>query len=316
LGGVRVENTNQAYVSQLPVTATGKTGNISYIDVLPSLHLKYKLSGTQNLRLSYFKGISRPGYFEIVPASFPGEYFNESGNYNLKHTIADNVDIRFEAFPKGNEQLLIGAFFKNIQNPIEYGFSQFGNNTFVYTPLNFGTATNFGAEIVFTKYFKNLGFSGNYTYTNSNITTTKRVYGRDVNGNIVNSEGTQKRPLQGQSDHIANLSLIYKNAPKGLDAQLSWVYTGQRINIVSAYLGLDYWQRGTSQVDFSAEKKFGNTHFSIFMKLTNLLNNPIIVEVLKPNISQNLPDQTDPNRILVQKDILQQGYLFGIRYKR
>ena len=283
---------------------------------MPSLHLKYKLSSTENVRLSYFKGISRPGYFEIVPASFPGEYFNESGNYNLKHTQADNVDIRYEIFPKGNEQFLIGAFFKNIQNPIEYGFNQFGNNTFVYTPLNFGTATNFGAEVVFTKYFKNLGISGNYTYTNSKITTTKRVYGRDASGSITNSESTQNRPLQGQSDHIANLSLIYKNANQGFDAQLSWVYTGQRINIVSPYLGLDYWQRGTSQVDFSAEKKFANTHFSIFAKLTNLLNNPIIVEVLKPNISQNLPDQSDPNRILVQKDILQQGYLFGIRYKR
>ena len=316
LGGVRVESTNQSYVSQLPVTATGRTGNISYTDILPSLHLKYKLSSTENVRLSYFKGISRPGYFEIVPASFPGEYFNESGNYNLKHTQADNVDIRYEIFPKGNEQFLIGAFFKNIQNPIEYGFNQFGNNTFVYTPLNFGTATNFGAEVVFTKYFKNLGISGNYTYTNSKITTTKRVYGRDASGSITNSESTQTRPLQGQSDHIANLSLIYKNANQGFDAQLSWVYTGQRINIVSPYLGLDYWQRGTSQVDFSAEKKFANTHFSIFAKLTNLLNNPIIVEVLKPNISQNLPDQSDPNRILVQKDILQQGYLFGIRYKR
>ena len=316
LGGVRVENTNQSYISQLPVTATGRTGNISYMDILPSLHLKYKLSTTENIRFSYFKGISRPGYFEIVPATLPGEYFNESGNYNLKHTQADNVDIRYEVYPKGNEQFLIGAFFKNIKNPIEYGFNQFGNNTFVYTPLNFGTATNFGAEIVFTKYFKNIGISGNYTYTNSKITTTKRIYGRDANGSIVNSEGTQTRPLQGQSDHIANLSLIYKNTNMGLDAQLSWVYTGQRINIVSPYLGLDYWQRGTSQVDFSAEKKIANTHFSVFAKLTNLLNNPIIVEVLKPNISQNLPDQSDPNRILVQKDILQQGYLFGIRYKR
>jgi TonB-dependent receptor len=316
VGGVRVENTNQSYVSQLPVTATGKTGNISYMDILPSVHLKYALSPKENIRLSYFKGISRPGYFEIVPATFPGEYFNESGNYNLKHTVADNIDIRYELFPKGSEQFLIGAFFKNIQNPIEYGFGQFGNATFVYTPLNFGTATNFGAEIVFTKYFKNFGISGNYTYTNSNITTTKRIYGRDQSGSIVNSSGSQSRPLQGQSDHIGNVSLIYKNANKGLDAQLSWVYTGQRINIVSPYLGLDYWQRGTSQLDFSAEKKIGSTHFSVFAKLTNLLNNPIIVEVLKPNTNQNLPDQSDPNRITVQKDIIQQSYLFGIRYKR
>lgn len=315
LGGVRVENTNQSYVSQLPVTATGKTGNITYMDILPSLHFKYRLSEHENIRFSYFKGISRPGYFELVPASFPGEYFTESGNYKLKHTQADNIDFRYEIFPKGNQQFLIGAFFKNIQNPIEYGFTEFGNSNFVYTPLNFGTATNFGAEMVFTKYFKNWGVSGNYTYTHSAITTTKRLYGRDATGSIVNSEGSQTRPLQGQSDHIANLSLIYKNPNSGFDAQLSWVYTGKRINIVSPFLGLDYWQRGTSQMDFSAEKKMKNTHFSVFAKLTNLLNNPIIVEVLKPNTSQNLPDQTREDRILVQKDVLQQSYLIGIRYK-
>jgi TonB-dependent receptor len=314
-GGARAEHTNQSYVSQLPETATGKSGNISYLDILPSLHFKYKLSGTENLRLSYFKGITRPGYFEIVPATFPGEYFNESGNYKLKHTIADNIDVRYEIFPKGNEQFLLGAFYKNIMNPIEFGFNEFGNSNYVYTPINFGNAQNYGAEAVFIKYFKNIGFSGNYTYTHSSITTTKRVYGRDKNGNIVNSIGSQTRPLQGQSDHIANFSLIYKGSKSGLDAQLSWVYTGKRINIVSPFKDLDYWQRGTSQVDFSAEKKFAGKHFSIFAKMTNLLNNPIIVEVLKPNISQNLPDQLRKDRILVQKDILQQSYLVGIRFK-
>lgn len=314
LGGVRLESTHQSYVSQLPVTAIGKTGLIQYVDVLPSLHLKYQLSNRENVRLSYFKGISRPGYFEIVPASFPGDYFTESGNYNLKHTVADNVDLRYELFPRGNEQLLIGGFVKNIKNPIEYGFLQVSQVNTVYTPLNFGTAINYGAELVFSKYFSNWGVSGNYTYTHSRITTTKRIYGRDASGNIVNSQGTQTRPLQGQSDHIGNLSLIYKSQKSGLDAQLSWVYTGKRINIVSPFLGLDYWQRGTSQVDFSAEKRFAG-RFSVFAKLTNLLNNPIIVEILKPNTLGNLPDQTRPDRILVQKDVFRQSYLLGLRYK-
>ncbi len=316
LGGVRAENTSQSYVSQLPITAKGRVGTISYLDLLPSLHLKYRLSERENLRLSYFRGISRPGYFEIVPASFPGDYFTESGNYNLKHSVADNVDVRYELFPRGNEQLLIGGFFKNIQNPIEYGFLQISQVNTVYTPLNFGTATNFGAEAVFSKYFNHWGVSGNYTFTHSRITTTKRVYGRDASGSIVNSESTQTRPLQGQSDHIANLSLIYKHPGLGFDAQLSWVYTGKRINIVSPYKDLDYWQRGTSQVDFSAEKRFGGGHFSVFTKLTNLLNNPIIVEILKPNTLTNLPDQTRTDRILVQKDVFNQTYLVGIRYKR
>ncbi len=315
LGGVRLENTEQSYKSKLPETAVGKNGNVSYMDILPSLHLRYTLSDKENLRFSYFKGISRPGYFELVPASFPGEYFTEQGNFKLKHTQADNIDLRYEFFPSGSEQLLVGAFYKNIINPIEYGFTQYGNATYVYTPMNFGNAQNFGFELVFNKFIKNWGVSGNYTYTHSSITTSKRIYGRDGSGNIVNTLGEQTRPLQGQSDHIANLSLIYKAPKIGADAQLSWVYTGQRINIVSPYLGLDYWQHGTSQLDFSAEKTIGKSKFALFTKITNLLNNPIIVEVLKENTLAGLPEQTSNDRIVVQKDIIQQSYLIGIRYK-
>lgn len=315
VGGVRAENTHQAYVSQLPVTATGKTGNISYLDILPSLHLKYQLSTRENLRFSYFRGISRPGYFEIVPAAFPGDFFTETGNYNLKHTVADNLDFRYELFPRGNEQLLIGAFAKNLQNPIEYGFSQLAQNNIVYQPVNYGTAINYGAELVFARYFSNWGVSGNYTYTKSSITTTKRVYGRDASGGTVVTDAQQTRPLQGQSAHIANLSLIYKNGPMGFDAQLAWVYTGKRINIVSAYKDLDYWQRGTSQVDFSAEQRFHGGRLSVFTKLTNLLNNPIIVDILRPNTLVGYPDQDRSDRITVQKDVFQQTYLIGFRYK-
>ncbi len=323
LGGVRFENTAQSYVSQLPVTVTGKTGKISYLDVLPSVHVKYMLNAQQNLRLSYFKSISRPGYFEFIPANLSGDYFDEGGNYNIKHTIADNIDLRYEFFPNGSDHLLGGVFYKNIVNPIEFGFAQVGNNSFLYTPQNFGTAKNYGLELVFAKYFKNWGVSGNYTYTHSAITTTKKVYYRDANGSIQNAPPataeyptppTQTRPLQGQSDHIANLSLIYKNAKWGVDAQLSWVYTGARINIVSPYKDLDYWQQPTSQLDLSAEKRF-QKHFSVFVKVTNLLDNPIIVEILKKNTLVNYPEQTETNRIVVQKDAFSRTFLVGIRYK-
>ncbi len=320
VGGVRFENTNQSYLSQLPVTSTGKTGKISYLDVLPSLHLKYQLSSQENIRVSYFRGISRPGYFDLVPASFPGDYYTESGNPYLKHTVADNIDLRYELFPGGSQQLLIGGFYKNIKDPIEYGFNVVSNVNTVYQPLNFGTATNFGAELVFAKFWRDWGITGNYTFTKSSITTSKRIYGRDAQGSTVVTDGMQTRPLQGQSDHIANVSLVYKNQRINVDAQLAWVYTGKRINVVSPYLGLDYWQRGTSQVDFSTEKRFGikrgsSSRFSVFAKLTNLLNNPIISDILKPNSLTNLPDQLRTDRILVQKDLFGQSYLIGFRYK-
>jgi len=328
LGGLRAEATHQDYYSQLPVTEPGKTAVISYLDLLPSVHVKYQLSDQQNLRLSYFKGISRPNLAELIPAPFStNEFYTEKGNFDLKHTQADNVDLRYEHFGPANAQLLVGAFYKRIVNPIEFGFTQQTIGLYYYQPQNFGTATNFGAELVFTKYVRHWGVTGNYTYTNSSITTAKRVYYRAPAGNLVYADAgqqtaeypkapTQTRPLQGQSDHIANLAALYKNPDWGLDVQLAGVYTGRRINIVSAYRDLDQWQRATLQLDFSAEQRLPG-HLTVFTKITNLLNTPTILEIPTTNnlYGQGLPGQDRADRVFIQRDDFGRTYLLGLRYR-
>jgi outer membrane receptor protein involved in Fe transport len=314
VGGVRMENTKINMVTQVPVTQEGRIITNNYTDILPSIHFKYSLTERENLRLSYFRGISRPSFAELNPGLLQGDFFNESGNPRVRHIVADNVDLRYEFFPGGNSQLLVGTFYKNIQDPIEYGFKVISQVRTDYTPQNFGTATNYGFELVFAKFIKNFGVSGNYTYTQSQITTSKLIISRDSNGGTVTTQGDQTRPLQGQSDHIGNLSFLYKNQVVGLNAQFSWVYTGPRITVVSPFKDLDYWQRGNSQIDFSGDKKLSK-NFSLFVKVTNLFNAPIIVDLLKANTFKDLPDQNRTDRILIQKDIFQQNYLLGIRYK-
>jgi len=321
IGGIRVEQTNQSYASQLDPTFAGKYASFQYIDPLPSLNFKYTINEKQNLRLSYYKAINRPQLYELVPVLYPGDQYNEMGNYNLKRARANNFDLRYELFPKPNEQLLVGVFYKQIFNPIELGFKPEGLNGQALQYQNFGNATNYGFEVTFVKYFlKNWGISGNYTYTNSSITTTKEVKSRFTNGNGQSFDSVyyknQTRPLQGQSANIFNSSLIYKNAVLGLDAQLAGVYTGRKITTVSGNYGLDYWQRGLFQLDFSAEKRIFKT-FSIFTKITNLTNAPIIIEMVHPYLSSTevLPDQTRSDRILVEKQVFKQTFLFGLRYK-
>jgi len=308
LGGVRVENTKIHMETQVPETQPGRIIGNNYTDVLPSIHFKYVLSGKENLRLSYFKGISRPSFSELNPGLIQGDYYNESGNPRIKHITADNIDLRYELFPGGNSQFLIGGFYKSIQNPIEYGFEIRSNVRTDYTPLNIGNATNFGFELVLVKFFKNFGISGNYTYTKSQITTTKFVNYEDPNGggSLTRSEN-QTRPLQGQSDHIANLSFIYKNLKKGINAQLTWVYTGDRISVVSPYKEMDFVERANYQLDFSADKQLGK-RFSLFLKVTNLLNNVITVNLLKDKPA----NQVWPDR---QNDTYNQTYLLGVRYR-
>ena len=54
-----------------------------------------------NLRLSYFRSVNRPGFFEVVPYSIINEDYTEFGNKDLKRARIDNVDLRWEV-PLGN----------------------------------------------------------------------------------------------------------------------------------------------------------------------------------------------------------------------
>jgi len=57
-----------------------------------------------------------------VPTEISGDLFTEAGNYKIKHSTANNYDLRYEFFSGGSDQILAGIFYKNIYNPIEYGF--------------------------------------------------------------------------------------------------------------------------------------------------------------------------------------------------
>jgi outer membrane receptor protein involved in Fe transport len=315
--GVRGENTAQDFVRNVPVTSAAKTASISYLDILPSVALKYLLNPKTNIRLSYFSSISRPGYYELVPTPPTyGDDFTTSGNANLKHTKAENLDFRFEYFPKNNEQILIGAFYKKIKDPIEYGFVFTGSQSSVlYQPNNYGEATNFGFEFVYEKYIKQFGIRANYTYTNSAITTAKKKTDK-VNGTSETTFPNEKRSLQGQSKNIANVALLYKNLNIGLDFQVTWQFTGNRIVLVSPYYGFDYHQRYLHLFDFSVEKKIGK-RLSVFTKVKNLLNTPYEVYINQtPLNTLQVPQQFLANgKTLVQKDVFGQTYQLGLHYK-
>jgi outer membrane receptor protein involved in Fe transport len=316
LGGARIEHTEQNFNTLVAETSPAKYGTVKYTDLLPSLHLKYAVDAKSNIRLSYFRSIIRPDFYEIIPTEINGETFNIKGNDSLKHSIADNLDLRYEFYPGGADQFLIGAFYKNIKNPIEYAIVRNGGPSAQYfMPMNFGTAHNFGIEAVFTKFFGNFGVSANYTYTKSQITTSKLYFYRDKQQGITTKTVDQTRPLQGQADHIGNLALLYKNHKIGLDVQVAFVYTGKYISQVSPYYQLDYWRLGQGTLDLSFEQRLGK-HFSVYGKANNLTNTPSKIAIMQaPVAGNNFPDQQYSDKTVVGKDIYGLNVLAGIRYK-
>ncbi len=321
--GLRAEQTNQGYEIN-ETAASGSdvalTNQQSYLTLFPSLSVKQRITKKSNLKGTYFKGISRPGFYEIVPtirnAGGGDGFYSERGNENLRPSIGHSVDLRFEHFPNGVDQILVGVFYKLIEDPIEYGFPQVTPGQQAITsrilPQNFANATNVGLELDYTRYFKYFGVRMNYTFTNSEITTNKIVLNQDGTESIEN----QTRGLQGQSNHIANFSLLYKNQKYGIDGQIVMNYTGERLAFVSPYLDADHYMLPMTQLDLSIEKTFGSG-WVVMMRVNNILNTPYQLYVKKPLAvpTDPYPYQTDPYNIgFVRRDLYGIGFRLGVRY--
>lgn len=315
LGGVRVEHTWFEWETDAPSTVEGRIGDISYTDILPSIHFKFSPTSSTNYRLSYFSSISRPSFFEVVPYQFvEGDYW-ERGNPELNRTRANNVDLRFEHYPSAVNQFMVGVFYKRLVDPIESALAIDGQRIFMQ-PNNFGVANNFGVEIDVTQYFRQFGVRAFYTYTNSSITTTKIVRYRDDDGSLTSRHEEQTRPMQGQSRHIGNLSFLFKEPRTGTDVQLALSYTGRRIIGVSPYFENDIWQRGHTKLDLSIEQHvFGPA--TIYLKANNLLNAPMRADILRPNTANphEVPYEDVSESVKVQEDFYGRTFVMGVKVR-
>ncbi len=293
IGGVRTEKTEQGFSIKTfhPGQVNAVTKN--YVDVLPSVMVNYKLNNKTNIRASYFKSISRPNYYELVPYTIlnNSSAINEQGNPDLKHSIADNLDIRYELYPGKESQLFIGGFYKRIQDPIEYSYIS-GTS---YQPVNLGTATLYGAELVFGKSFGNFGFTANYTYIYSKIYSIKSYTDLQAQTTV---DKLQKRPLQGQTNNTGNLSVFYRNDAKKFYVQVAYEYIGKTLDQVYPVYGYDYYQQPQSFLSASAECAL-KRHVTVFGKFNNLLNTPSYYKI---------------NTLTVGKDVYKAEFLLGFRY--
>lgn len=315
--GLRAEHTNQIYTMLQKFRNMGQVGEQSYWDWLPSASIKWTPTKKMNVRLSYYRSINRPGFYEIVPYQIMGEEYQEKGNPNLKRARIDNVDLRWEWFPSATEQVLAGVFYKYLQDPIEQVFvaadGKLGSGADAYyMPDNLGNAKNYGFEIDVVKYIRHFGIKANYTYTHSRITTSKREY---KEGSAEYKTGvTQSRPLVNQAPHTVNLSLLYKDTNYGWNAQLAASYTGTKLALVSPFKDADQWDKAMFGLDFSMEKKFP-CGVSVFLKANNLLDAKRERYLKTVNQSNLEYEGQSSNKTIVGTYKYGRTYLVGVRVK-
>ncbi len=278
IGGVRIENNtielNSFSINDEPVNIKYRTN-----DLLPSLNIIANTSKESNIRFAFSRTVARPSFREFAPFAFY-DYYNLSlvqGNPNLKRSLINNIDLRYEMFPTLNEVYSISFFYKTFENAIEETiYPQQSELTRTFGNAD-GTARNYGIELEFRK---NLGFlssilkdfslNGNLALIKSQITIKQ------------GGKGTEDtRPMWGQSPYTFNLNLFYQNYESGTIATLSYNTFGKRIAQVSQ-VGIyqtdnpHIYELPTHHLDFSLTQKLLN--FQLKFGIRNILGTKTIWE--------------------------------------
>lgn len=174
----------------------------SRVDALPSMNLKFNLTGDNKLlgRIGMARSVYRPGFNQLQESvklaqnidtinkqiTYTGE---NTGNAKLKPLTADNFDLGLEWYPRAGQMLSATAFYKDVKDLIykssytrDYVSAAGNPQTFLITgPRNAARAWVYGIELKAETYLdhfdilkdtlpdwvKGFGVSADYTYLGS-----------------------------------------------------------------------------------------------------------------------------------------------------
>jgi len=276
-GGVRVEDWVQASET-FELFAPQRTpirAELGDTDLLPAISLTWFMSPRQQLRASYAETLVRPDLRELSPAIFTDPVLDEDvrGNPDLVPTRIQHFDLRYDFSPSPSELFSIGAFYKIIDDPIEL-IQQPGAAREIGL-VNAEEAENFGFELEGRKELGFLGrwlpgerwlerftLAGNFAWIESDIII------RPEDSGIVTS---RSRPLQGQSQFVANFQLAYDHPQDLFEATLLYNVTGERISQVGILGAPDQKVQPAHEVDFNFRYRWRD-HLTFKFKAGNLLD--------------------------------------------
>lgn len=233
--GVRFESYN-LNLQTTDLLGTELTIDPVWNDLLPSLNMSYALNEKANLRMSYFRSVARPEFREVAPITYFDYEMNTLifGNPDLTRSRIDNMDFRYEIFPRPGEVISASAFYKRFDKTIENQFYAVNGSADIKT-ANYDKASSAGVEVEFRKnldfiadrkVLKNLTFYTNLAYIQSRVELSGDQ--QKYRNGILRSS----RPMAGQSPYVINASLGYSAAQGKLNFNVLYNRIGQRIYVV------------------------------------------------------------------------------------
>lgn len=224
-------------------------GVIDEQDFLPAATITWNPIDDLQVRLGYSKTLTRPQFRELAPAVFVNTETDVTfiGNPFLQNAEIENFDARAEYYFARDQFLTFGLFYKDMVNPIEEIIVPTENIQTTF--LNAPAAKLYGFEVEYEQTLDLQEWFGwdvlgdneftvktNYTWSDSEV---------DAEGDVPINVGTPLNPvrgltdaagriedgrrLQGQSEHLFNLQMIYTDIDANLDANVLFNYASERI---------------------------------------------------------------------------------------
>ncbi len=211
--GLRAENSK--YTGTL--LTNGKSFGNSYpLSLFPSLNFTHQISQTQDLQFSYARKINRPSFFQILPFVDYTDSLNISrGNPDLIPEFTNSVELNYQKTFKGNNSLLISAYFKQTDNlmtrfQVKEASTIPGKDILVNTYINANSSRAYGLELTsrnpLTKW---LELTTNLNFFNSSINSSNLQV--DLNNSLFSLFGKANANIKLPSNFTLQLAYDFRS---------------------------------------------------------------------------------------------------------
>jgi hypothetical protein len=239
---------------------------------LPAGTVTWNFFEDMQLRFGASKTIGRPQFRELAPQQYldPDSDRLFIGNPFLADTELTNFDTRVEWFFDSNQFVTLGAFYKNMDKPIESVVAEQGA-TIQQTYLNAPKAILYGAEAEMRKVFtdpfpdafwlggKDIFLQSNYTWSDSEVQVEPGdvVFPLSTGGAPTPAENfiIDGSRLQGQSEHVFNFQIGWEDPEAASQGTLILTYVSERSSARGRPGEPDFVQEPGAILDFVYRKE-------------------------------------------------------------
>ena len=272
--GARFEDFTQEI---LYPNAPQNNGILETDDWFPAVNVTWRATEELQFRLGASKTVSYPGLIERSDSRVFDPKTDDViiGNSNLAVAEIENLDLRVEYYFGESSRASLAFFVKDIDNPVERSIAD-SSGSQAASAITFKNQKNAeleGIELDFnTTLMERDNFliflNGNLSYIDSTV---------DLSDNQLRLEGetANGRPLQAQSEYLANLQLGLDHFPSDQKITVLVNHFDDRIyRIARGAARGPIMEKGRLVIDLTYENLISD-HWVLKFKVRNLTNEPV-----------------------------------------